>query len=191
MSNNYFYYHVCMELKTPNDEGKKFNFTSPKATRDIVYAIKSFNKHFKPDRQIQLFEITPQNEIIFYFRIRVPNNTDANQINARQFSYLSKRLYHDKEWAMYTRTESTLLTATMFDLFVPDAKMVALFEDGDEDAAIPEEYRPTATEPDLSDEDAIKLLQSLFVIRDIGTGGMQRRRKDNIGKIKTLLLDSF
>ncbi|MCZ0875625.1 hypothetical protein [Peribacillus sp. AS_2] len=186
------YYNICLTFRAPSGEGKKLKIKS--RLDDIIYAVKSYNGHYKDSKEIKLVDVTDINEIILLLKIKVDLNTvDVNEINARELSYFSKRLYHDKQWDIYSRVESKLFTSTVFDLLTDEeASMYEELPEIPEDFSEVKKERSNIRTPDqLTDEGAIDVFKALLSVKDIGDSNTVIKRRENIEKIKVVLLDSF
>lgn len=190
--NKYIYFNVCLVMRTPNEEGMKVNFKDK--LDDIIYAVKKFNSKFKDYKEIKLFEVTDINEVILFLKIQVPLEKDIKDISARELSYFSKRLAHDKDWQRFSRVRSSLFTTAVFELL--DDKGVAMYN---KSPIFPDEYNTSNNDlyldeidvHELTDEEALEIFKSLLIVQNIGDSNTIRRRQSIIEQIKKLLVEAF
>lgn len=180
-------YSVELKFKVPNFTGMNLNFQTK--VNDIIYAAQEFNENF----DFKSIKITSVEEksIKMLFQINLANeNVD---VNARDLTVFSKRLYHEREWHIYSREESKLFTAIKFEDITDEME-----KDYDSIPEFPETiFHNIKLSIDeninekMTDEKALIVFQSLLGVQDIGKEETKRFRQLSIKKIKTILLEGF
>lgn len=177
-------FDIIFKFKVPSSAGNSLDFRTK--ISDIKYAVEQFNNNFN-FKEIKLIDIRRQ-EIELLFIINAKN--DSVQITAKDLSVLSKRLYHDRGWSIYSRENAKLFTASSFKEVTE--KYLNIYE---KMPVIPEELQKSV-HPQLSkdineqmdDSSSIKAFEALINIQNVGDEETKLRRKKGIIEIKSILL---
>lgn len=98
-------YIISLKLSYPSEKGKSINFTEPERMAEIAEACEGFNLRYRPQNlYIRIHEIFPE-EIKLEVLSEEPIEREKL---SRRISYVSKRLYHDKNWKEYTNIPTKL-----------------------------------------------------------------------------------
>ncbi|MBV4425278.1 hypothetical protein [Clostridium tyrobutyricum] len=175
-------FKISLSFKVPNEQGILLDFRTKK--QDIAYGVLAFNRQFKNKKTIKLLNIN-KNSLVLLLKINKPG-----KITAREITYFSKRLHHDRNWQKYSRDNTKLFTASVFNevtqQFINDFdKMPEVNTD------INQEDLSNVTDVKLSDEDAINALKALINLQNIGSKEIIEKRKNLLLKIKNLLIQSI
>ena len=96
-------YDVELVLKVPNNQGKLLDFRT--RILDIIYAVEEFNySNFSIKKKLYLKNVERK---VIQLYLYIDKKSD---VTARDISAFSKRLYHDKNWSIFTRETSKLFT---------------------------------------------------------------------------------
>lgn len=172
-------YKILLCLKVPNEKGVMLDFRTK--SQDITYGILAFNKQFKGEKIIKLLRIN-EGSIELLLKIK-----KFCEVTAREITYFSKRLHHDRNWKSYSRDETKLFTAKQF--IEVTSEFINEFDNIQEINDYNAEKNIEGNDVRLSDEDAINALKALINLQNIGTIEVVERRKEVLIKIKKLLLD--
>lgn len=181
-------FSVEVILSYPNEEGLKLDFRTK--ALDIFYAVEQFNANFPGFKSIKLQDIK-KDTIKFLFDIEVVSEDVI--VNARDITVFSKRLFHDRGWSKYSAKDTKLFTGNEFEDVTEQ-----YISNYDKIEAIPSnlllkishELNIEINEK-LDDAQAVKALQALISIQDIGSNEIKSFRKDSLVEIKRILLETL
>lgn len=178
----YKIYKSELNFKTPNENGLLLDFR--KMRQDIVYALIAFNKQFKGQKTIKLISIN-EKTISLLLKIEKLGN-----FSARELTYFSKRLHHDRNWKVYSRDATKLFTSSVFQDVTNDyiEQFDIMPEINDETPKLTSDVPLEYDSITLSDEDALKALDALIKLQDIGSHETISLRKETLKSIKELLI---
>lgn len=182
--NRFFY--VVLTFKAPNEEGKKINFKKKENIKEILIGVKKFNREFPEIKKLKIKDVT-ETEIHFYFAVCDASGNAA--YTTRDLSFFSKRMYHDLNWARFSREESKMFTGLKFEEIKMSAEEFKSIEDAPSIFAY-------AVEEDIAknimtDEMCVRLLNILIEIKDFGNEETIAKKKQSIYKIKGILRNLF
>lgn len=170
---------MSVQLATPNEEGKKLDFTSPLIVKEIKNYTEKFNAE-QPHKELKICSISP-NQILFYIKSDIVLNGNGHDIKALS------NIFRDGGWYKYSTSEK-LLTVGSYNLLED-------FKESYENVGIlPVEYNYAWTEDlskVLSDEDAVELLKSLIILKKNAYMGSQKKYQNSLYKIKEELFSVF
>lgn len=177
-------FKVIFTFKVPNSAGNALDFRTK--VNDIKYAVESFNENFD-FKKIKLVDVRQQ-ELELLLSIDVENQSVL--VNAKSLSAFSKRLYHDRGWSIYSSENAKLFTASSFQEVTSE-----YLQHYEKFPVIPEELQesihPELTKDinaQMNDSDAIKALEALISIQNIGSEEVKASRKKGVVEIKRVLL---
>lgn len=99
-------YNINLTFKVPNDNGRLLDFRQK--VYDIIYAVEEFNYTVFPNtKKLYLNEIEKKVIKLILFIEK------KGKVTARDISVFSKRLYHDKNWIVFTKETAKLFTAKL------------------------------------------------------------------------------
>lgn len=172
-------------LATPNDDGKKIDFTSPSIAKQILNFIKKFNTE-QPHKELKISAIST-NQLTLYLKADMAQRTLAG--NGRDITALSN-IFRDAGWYKYSSTDK-LLTVDSY-------KYLENFEEKYVNVPIlPKEYNYIWTEDFskvLDDKDAVELLKSLIILTNneyMGSKVTHQKYQNTLYKIKEELFNAF
>jgi len=178
---------VVFGFKVPSAVGSSLDFRTK--LDDVNYAFTQFNRRFEDFKQVKLLAVRNQ-ELEFLLAIEVE---DEDVIpNARDLSALSKRLYHDRSWRIYSRENAKLFTATVFEDVTEEYA-----ERFDNLPDIPKDLTKTVADvsrdinSQMSDQQALEAFEALLKIQNIGDENKRSTRKKSILEIKSILLSTL
>jgi|GEM_PF-4990044 len=198
MSRYYFHYEIGM--KTPTPEFRNEGFAPHEA--DIEEAIKVFNDTYNGKREAILLEASGSSCHI----LLAVNEGETIAKTAKDLIVISRYLYNDKNWKVYTREESTLFylkrlepydryeLQELFEEFGKDAYIYIdpdeIFEEAEKELKIEkseDDILDTTLSDSLTEEQCIAILRYLFSVREVGSADRRLAKNDAISKIKALL----
>lgn len=104
-------YEIELAFKVPNDQGRLLDLRSK--VFDIIYAVEEFNyTDFKDSKKIYLANIDKRTISLLLY---IDKLTGTKAVTARDISVFSKRLYHDKNWSIFTKENAKLFTTIKFE----------------------------------------------------------------------------
>lgn len=174
------FYKATLKLATPNEEGKKLDFTSAPILKEFREHVQNHND--KQQKQLRILSVTENTlDILMYSQ-----NTYGD---GRDFTALSNIL-RNAGWLKYSSTNN-LLTTTNFE-----QTDVQNFEDI---PLLPKEYNYIWTQDFnklINNEQAIDLLKALFVLtnneQEYLTTKVSKQKYDNcLYRVKEALFDAF
>ncbi|MCT4593533.1 MAG: DUF262 domain-containing protein [Anaeromicrobium sp.] len=99
-------FKVKLRIARPNVDGNTLNFKTK--YEDIFYGIDEFNNKFQNFKELKLIEIGDK-----YMSMLLSIFVESEEVNVdgRDLSYFSKRLYDDRDWNTYSLIDSRLFNA--------------------------------------------------------------------------------
>lgn len=172
-------------LATPNEDGKKVDFSSPSILKQVLEYIKRFNVE-QPNKELKISAVSA-NQLTLYLK------ADASQVslqgNGRDIIALSN-IFRDEGWYKFSTSEK-LLTVDSY-------KTLEDFEENYEQADIlPKAYSYIYMEDFskvLPDDDAVELLKSLIILTKnefMGSKVSRQNYQNALYKIKEQLFYVF
>lgn len=182
------YYSLSVKLKAPTPEEQNTSFTDLQS--DIEEAVAEFNKYFYGKKGLILGETASDhlNLILVLFK------DTKEKVTAKALTWFSRYLYHEKNWARFSREEGKLFilaspisisSASIWNDKVDrnDYYWLAhgynIQSDEEEEEQALKEYIP--------DEQVIPILNYLLATQHSGTKEQLNRKLDAITRIKNIL----
>lgn len=179
-------YKILLCFKVPNEKGALLDFRTKR--QDIIYGVLAFNRQFRGEKVIKLINVY-DSSIELLLKIN-----KLCEVTAREITYFSKRLHHDRDWKSYSRDETKLFTATQFNEVTRE--FIDSFDSlpeisSDSTEKVINSSNAINHNMNLSDEDAINALKALINLQNIGSKETIEKRKDILVKIKNLLIQAI
>ena len=169
------FFKMELALRFPNEIADKSDLRNYYG--DVDYAITQFNEYYS-DREIIFFDIS-KNKIIVLLE------TPKEKITAREITYFSKRLHHDRNWKRFSKQDTKLLKADVQKITENEfEKYLNIIKEED----VGEKLEEIEI---MTDEQAIEALKGLIVIKSIGGEEIKKERERNLNEIKKILFETL
>jgi len=187
-------YEIELCFKVPNDQGRLLDLRSK--VFDILYAVEEFNcTEFKDYKKIFLKNILRKRiQLLLY----IDKHNGSNQVTARDISVFSKRLYHDKNWSIFTKENAKLFVTLKFEecLNTTNYKFDGITFFSQEIIDIKKKYPQNNSNIDifnshiLSDRDLLTWTEMLISMQEVGSEFEIERKKKIIYQLKEIIKNS-
>ena len=176
-------YRAQVYLATPNEEGKKIDFTSDTVLKEILAHIHTFNS----TQTKKILKIS--NVAEGFLKIYMFAKTDSLYLNERDFEAFNDILC-ENGWLKYSKT-GELLSAFRFEKMDLSLEKFAILP------VLPDEYNYIWLKDyndTMTNEQTIDLLKSLFILAEkekIVSKATNQKYRNALYKIKKVLGDAF